>query len=114
MKVFIKIIDKDGNQYFYPKDNTATRMYGGWKIPIQGGVPLGLAGVMDDSDENIQYIEQLARQENCTIQLVPIQQVLGTYLSTYTNNYVNFNEIAACCLMMMPLIVILLGYIMQH
>ncbi len=114
MKVFIKIIDEDGNQYFYPKDNTATRRYGGWKIRFRDEIPLSLADVMDDSNENIQYIEQLAKEENCTIQLVPTQQILGTYLSTYTYDSEACYKMVSYYLMITPIIMMILGYIILH
>ena len=83
MRVLIKFTDAEGKEYVYTNRFYSSMFgYEGWRIPITGETTYQLAMVLDDWDENIFHIEELARQHNCKMEVIPVQNILGTYLST--------------------------------
>ena len=100
MKVIVKITDEIGRVFYYPKHNTLTYRMGGWRIgPLTENI-MECAGVLNDTDEEIQYIERKAREYNCKIELIPIYNILGTYLSTLSNKKTKYMPFIISILLM--------------
>ena len=108
MKVIVKITDEIGRVFYYPKRNTLTYKMGGWRIQAMHDNIMEYAGILNDTDETIQYIERKAREYNCKIELIPIYNILGTYLSTLSNKKTKYMPFIISILLMAG---ILLGFI---
>ena len=113
MRVLIKFTDAEGKEYVYPDIFSATMRYGGWRIPITDETTYKLAMVLDDYDENIFHIEELARQHNCKMEVIPVQNILGTYLSTLAGHYdtykLGIDFVIKLYIILTPLILLLLS-----
>jgi hypothetical protein len=100
MKVIVKITDEIGRVFYYPKRNTLTYRMGGWRIQARPVDIMEYAGILNDTDEEIQYLERKARQYNCKIELIPIYNILGTYLSTLSNKKTKYMPFIISILLM--------------
>lgn len=86
MKVFIKILDGK-NIFYYPDITTHAWQLNqyGLKICDISNV-IRLAQIFDTEIERdidkIRRIKQIAENDNCTIEIMPVNNFLGTYLST--------------------------------
>lgn len=88
MKVFVKFIDNNNNEYYYPNYKTYARHMGRYYTKIDLIKIKDFAQVLDDSKNyDKQLIEELkirAKQDNMEIRIMPISNCLGTYLSIPT------------------------------
>lgn len=86
MKVFIKILDGK-NTFYYPDITTYAWQINLYKIRIRDiSNVIRLAQIFDTEIERdidkIRRIKRIAENDNCTIEIMPVNNFLGTYLST--------------------------------
>lgn len=82
MKVTVHFFDKKGKEFVYPCFHTAIRMFGGYKTPYEY-ISFHSIEVLDDNSPVIQELKQRAAEEGLTTEVIPIEEEIGTYLSTY-------------------------------
>jgi hypothetical protein len=88
MKVYVKFIDKQNHEYYYPNYKTYARHMGVYYTKINLIEIKDYAQVLDDSyNYDKQILEELkikAKQDNLEMQIIPVNNCLGTYLSIPT------------------------------
>lgn len=79
MKGYIKLTDLLGNEYYYTDKKTD------YSILINTTEPNALhdAAVFDENDEQLYYIDILSKADDMRMEFIPLQNTLGTYLSTF-------------------------------
>jgi hypothetical protein len=107
MRVYIEFVAEDGTRYFYPNGHTVTRGFGGWYLPYaMVKDSLWAREIFDDNDDQIQYLEQLARTRGWRMELVPTDLQIGTYLSTYKHEGIFYEKVIPIYLILLPFIII--------
>ncbi len=86
MKVFIKILDGK-NTFYYPAITTYAWQLNQYRLKIRYiSNVMRLAQIFDTEIERdinkIHRIKRIAENDNCTIEIMPVNNFLGTYLST--------------------------------
>jgi hypothetical protein len=113
MNVYIEFVANDGTRYFYPNNSTTTRAYGGWYLPkrvfqIWFQNVEQMEEILDDSDDQIQYLEYLAKAKGWRIELIPINLQIGTYLSTYKHKGAFYEKFIPIWLIVLPFLLMAL------
>lgn len=113
MKVYIEFIAEDGTRYFYPNRAIAKIANCNWYLPNSMYVNnIYAREILNDGDNQIPYIEQLARTKGWEMKLMPINMQIGTYLSTYKYDSV-FHEkfLLICFLILLFAIIALISFL---
>lgn len=107
MRVYVEFVAEDGTRYFYPNGHTVTRGFGGWYLPYaMFKNNLWVREILDDSDDQIPYLEQLARTRGWRMELVPTDLQIGTYLSPYKHKGAFYEKVIPIYLILLPFIII--------
>ena len=110
MKVTVHFFSKEGIEYVYPKPYTLARLFGGYKIQFDY-INTKDIEVLDDDSPIIHQLTQIATLDELTTKLIPIEQELGTYLSTY-NRHINRATIILIKSILMTLLIFIMLYIL--
>ena len=110
MKVTVHFFSKKGTEYVYPTPYTLARLFGGYKIQFDY-INTKDIEVLDDDSITIPLLRERAAEEGLITEVVPIEEELGTYLSTY-NNHINRTTIILIKSILMTLLMFLILYIL--
>ena len=110
MKVTVHFFSKKGTEYVYPTPYTLARLFGGYKIQFDY-INTKDIEVLDDDSTTIPLLRERAAEEGLITEVVPIEEELGTYLSTY-NNHINRTTIILIKSILMTLLMFLILYIL--
>lgn len=110
MKVTVHFFSKEGIEYVYPTPYTLARLFGGYKIQFDY-INTKDIEVLDDDSTTIPLLRERAAEEGLITEVVPIEEELGTYLSTY-NNHINRTTIILIKSILMTLLIFIMLYIL--
>ena len=111
MKVTVHFFSKKGTEYVYPKQYMTARLYGGYKIQYDY-FNIEDIEVLDDDSPTIPLLKERAALDGLTTKLIPIEEEIGTYLSTY-NKQINRATIILIKSILMTLLMFLILYILE-